>query len=166
MPPFQPSAYAIAKNMMWARGVKNIKHSSIDIFKNYWEEFNTMRVPILGEDRFFEIALELEHMATDEEDLKRLLLERRKLWEKECYFPEEEVLCEDARRTARRASQTGSLQHFLELLNGVVCGWEADEVQDTARSALQENAVKYGASAQPDYNAYVEEMLDSGDFYL
>ncbi|KAL7971050.1 hypothetical protein HDV63DRAFT_341481 [Trichoderma sp. SZMC 28014] len=176
MPPFQPSEYADAKQTMWAWGAKNMKHGSIDIFKNYWEEFNTMRVPILGEDRFFEIALELEQMATDEEDLKRLLLERRKLWEKEAVewlrtiarkasFPGEEVLCSDARSTVHRVTETGSLQHFFELLNGVVCGWEADEAEAIrdAPTLLEED---YGTGTQKfgDYHENVIHRLNSGNF--
>lgn len=160
--------------MIWARGVKNIKHAGIDIFGDYWEEFNTMRVPILGEDRFFEIALELEHIATDEEDLKRLLLERRKLWEEEatkwlavisrkCCLSDEDFLCEDACNTAYRASKTGSLQHFLELMNGVVYGWAADEVEDEVEDASRSTSAgsDIGMNKYPDFRTYYSDLLDS-----
>lgn len=120
-----------------------MSHSHIDIYGDYWERFNTMRVPILGEDRFLEIALELEHIAKDQEDLERLLTERKEEWEREAkewlgsialksWSGGESFQCEDASDAAYRASMTGSLQHFLELLNGVVYGWEPDEVQEEA----------------------------------
>ncbi|KAL7922237.1 hypothetical protein ACQKWADRAFT_83175 [Trichoderma austrokoningii] len=175
MPLFEPSWYISLKHVIWSRGVKNVKHSGIDIFKDYWEEFNTIRVPILGEDRFFEIALELEHMAKDEEDLRRLLLERRKLWEEEAtkwldtissklFHPGVDFLSEDASASAYRASRTGSLQHFLELLNGVVHGWAADEVEDEADDVpltdSQIEAINY-ANKQPDYPEYYASLLDS-----
>lgn len=143
MPAFESSDLAAGKRLIWESGVKNLSHSHINIYGDYWERFNTMRVPILGEDRFLEIALELEHVAKDQEDLERLLAERKEQWETEAKEwlggiamksgdGGESFQCEDASDAAWRASMTGSLQHFLELLNGVVHGWEPDEVQDEA----------------------------------
>ncbi|UKZ61166.1 uncharacterized protein TrAtP1_002436 [Trichoderma atroviride] len=141
MPAFESSDLAAGKRVIWESSVKNLSHAYINIFGDYWERFNTMRVPILGEDRFLEIALELEHVAKDQEDLERLLEERKEEWEKEAkqwlggiarksWTGGKSFQCEDASDTAYRASMTGSLQHFLELLNGVVHGWAPDEVQD------------------------------------
>ncbi|KAM0446074.1 hypothetical protein ACHAO4_009519 [Trichoderma viride] len=141
MPAFESSDLAEGKRVIWESSVKNLSHSHINIYGDYWERFNTMRVPILGEDRFLEIALELEHVAKDQEDLEKLLAERKEQWEKEAkqwlggiarksWTGGESFQCEDASDAAYRASVTGSLQHFLELLNGVVHGWQPDEVQD------------------------------------
>ncbi|UKZ84315.1 uncharacterized protein TrAFT101_000228 [Trichoderma asperellum] len=164
MPAFESSDLAAGKRLIWESGVKNLSHSHIDLFGDYWERFNTMRVPILGEDRFLEIALELEHVAKDEEDLERLLTERKEQWEKEAkewlggvalksWTGGESFQCEDASDAAYRASMTGSLQHFLELLNGVVHGWEPDEVQDEALNntdIINPNSNAQNTSAEPD----------------
>ncbi|KAL7894227.1 hypothetical protein HDV63DRAFT_383781 [Trichoderma sp. SZMC 28014] len=141
MPAFESSDLADGKRVIWENSVKNLSHSHINIYGDYWERFNTMRVPILGEDRFLEIALELERVAKDQEDLEKLLAERQEEWEREAkqwlggiarksWRGGESFQCKDASDSAYRASVTGSLQHFLELLNGVVHGWEPDEVQD------------------------------------
>lgn len=141
MPAFKSSDLADEKKVIWESAVKNSSHRYINIYGDYWERFNTMRVPILGEDRFLEMALELEHVAKDQEDLEGLLTERKEQWEKEAKqwlsrivrksrSGGESFQCEDASDASWRASSTGSLQHFLELLNGVVHGWKPDEVQD------------------------------------
>ncbi|KAM0259354.1 hypothetical protein ACHAQJ_003386 [Trichoderma viride] len=149
-----------------------------------------MRVPILGEDRFLELALELEQFAKDEEDLERLLTERKRQWEVEAkewlstiamksWSNDETFQCKDASLAAYRASMTGSLQHFLELLNGVVHGWEPDEVQDKApdttdianhssktqdTSAMAGDASEaraYDTGTQHDYEFYIQQKLAS-----
>ncbi|EHK42541.1 hypothetical protein TRIATDRAFT_86573 [Trichoderma atroviride IMI 206040] len=188
MPAFESSDLAAGKRLIWQSGVKNLSHAHIDIYGDYWERFNTMRVPILGEDRFLEIALELEHIAKDLEDLERLLTERKEQWEKEAkqwlsgiarksWTGGESFQCEDASDAAYRASMTGSLQHLLELLNGVVHGWEPDEVQDGTLDTdiVNSNANTQDASAeaddesqtmreeQVDYETYMRQKLASKD---
>ncbi|KAL7917437.1 hypothetical protein ACQKWADRAFT_306808 [Trichoderma austrokoningii] len=159
MPAFESSDLADGKRVIWQSAIKNLAHSHINIFGDYWERFNTMRVPILGEDRFLEIALELEHVAKDQEDLEKLLAERKEQWESEAkqwlrgialksWTGGKNFQCEDASNAAYRASVTGSLQHFLELLNGVVHGWEPDEVQDETPNGNDTDVVNPDSNTQ------------------
>lgn len=188
MPAFESSDLAAGKRLIWESGVKNLSHAQVDIYGDYWERFNTMRVPILGEDRFLEIALELEHVAKDLEDLERLLTARQEQWEKEAkqwlsgiarksWHGGESFQCEDASDAAYRASMTGSLQHLLELLNGVVHGWEPDEVQDetldtdivNSNANTQDTSAEAGDESQTvreeqvDYETYMRQKLASKD---
>lgn len=174
MPAFESSDLADGKRVIWESGVKNLSHSHINIYGDYWERFNTMRVPILGEDRFLEIALELEHVAKDQEDLERLLAKRKEQWEKEAKqwlgrmarrsrSGGEGFQCKDASDAAWRASTTGSLQHFLELLNGVIHGWQPDEVQDETLNdtdIMNPNSNTQNTSAETGD----EHESDSGDY--
>ncbi|KAL7814201.1 hypothetical protein V8C44DRAFT_363639 [Trichoderma aethiopicum] len=128
----------------------------------YWERFNTVQIPILGETDYFNYALEIAKLAQgSEEEFERIYTRRNKerlgefleLLEKaddRAFWKHEEFPCEDAADKICAVCKTGALEDFARLLRGITFGWEADIAHD----------------AQPDAHlSECEEAAQSSDSY-
>ncbi|PTB64386.1 hypothetical protein BBK36DRAFT_1179311 [Trichoderma citrinoviride] len=146
MPPFQNARphYKRRTLRIWNNQVGPDLRDPELLWGMDWERFNTVRIPVLEEDEYFERALEIAKGAKDREDFERSFRERNaKDWAElldlmsditrhTLYNDERDVFpCRDAWWKTRKASQTGSLMDFVRLLKGVAFGWEADEVRET-----------------------------------
>lgn len=109
------------------------------LWGDFWKRFNTVRIPVLPEEEYFERALEIAKSAKDRGDYEKIFEERNaRDWQelldlmsettRHTLYHHDNFPCDDAWRKARKASQTGSLMEFVRLLKGVAFGWEADEV--------------------------------------
>ncbi|KAL7935151.1 hypothetical protein V8C35DRAFT_300848 [Trichoderma chlorosporum] len=125
--------------------------------EDYWRRFNIMPIAILNEEAYFNAAMEVAQLANGQEaEFERIFEERnrmqrekidevrqaclyRTIYERE-FFP-----CERSLYVVGRASSVGSLQYFLELLDGIAHGWEANATRvqiDTAAGRLSEETEK------------------------
>ncbi|KAL7819775.1 hypothetical protein V8C26DRAFT_395168 [Trichoderma gracile] len=107
-----------------------------------WKRFNTVRIPVLPEEEYFERALEIAKSAKDRDEFEKIFEERNaRDWQElldlmyettmHTLYHHDDFPCDDAWRKARHASQTGSLMEFVRVLKGVAFGWEADEVRES-----------------------------------
>ncbi|KAL7896926.1 hypothetical protein HDV63DRAFT_74316 [Trichoderma sp. SZMC 28014] len=127
----------------WSQNVEPEMKSPELLWVDYWERFNTVKIPILHEHGFFETALEIAKLSKDKEEFEQrfeehnrnrkeeLLKSMSKAWT-DTFFDREvrERGYPDALRKARSACLTGCLHDFLQVVKGVVYGWEAEEVFD------------------------------------
>ncbi|KAL7946323.1 hypothetical protein V8C42DRAFT_320258 [Trichoderma barbatum] len=117
---------------------------------DYWERFNTMQIPLFGEEEYVNTAIEVLNNSKNPEDFEKnfervnkrrrevlMLLLGSALWKihKRKDFPSQAARC-----AAIRACETGCFQYFLQLLKGDIWGWEADiaEDADTANTLSEE----------------------------
>ncbi|TFB06235.1 hypothetical protein CCMA1212_001976 [Trichoderma ghanense] len=144
MPPFEnaPPDYKRRTLRIWYDQVEPDLRDPELLWGTAWERFNTVKIPVLPDEEYFERALEIAKVAKDREDFHRIFRERNaKDWEelldlmsattRHASWHHDDFPCDDAWRKTRKASQTGSLIHFVRLLKGVAFGWEADEVRET-----------------------------------
>jgi hypothetical protein len=122
------------------------------LWGEYWERFNTIRIPILGEDEYFNSAIAIVKASKDKEDFERLFEKTNKQrWEKfrslmvnisrEIDRTEESFPCQAAHLATFNACNNSCLEHFVGLLKGHVLGWEADVVESHAEpEALSDNS--------------------------
>lgn len=113
------------------------------LWGDYWERFNTVKIPILEEYAYFDTALEIAKLSKNKEEFEQRFEERNtkhkeevlkfmsKTWTEAMFDPEvSQRGCPDALVKVKYACSTGCLQDFLQVLKGVVYGWEAEEVHD------------------------------------
>ncbi|KAL6858416.1 hypothetical protein J3F83DRAFT_750728 [Trichoderma novae-zelandiae] len=144
MPPFEnaPPHYMRRTLRTWYSQVKPDLRDPELLWGDSWKRFNTMRIPVLPEDKHFERALEIAKIAKDREDFERIFLERNSNDWKELLHLMDDILmhasyhsdsfpCKDARNKVFKASQTGTLTDFIKVLKGLAFGWEADEIRET-----------------------------------
>lgn len=111
-------------------------------YGEYYERFNTIQIPILGESDYFDDAIEVAKLAHGQEaEFERIFTDRNtKRREKllsqiarvasQIIYMDENFLCKDARNAVSEVCQTGCLLGFLRLLKGITYGWEADVAED------------------------------------
>ncbi|KAK4081549.1 uncharacterized protein Triagg1_2290 [Trichoderma aggressivum f. europaeum] len=147
------------------------------LWGDYWRRFNTMQIPILGEDEYFKTATEIAEVAANEEEFENLFMKRNQqrqeelldltaditraiAWDK-CQFP-----CSAAKGAARKAGTTGCFEYFVSLLRGNVLGWEADEAgDDVPNNAIADSGEE---PKKPDdketQKPYGKEVQSFGDY--
>ncbi|ETS05679.1 kinase-like protein [Trichoderma reesei RUT C-30] len=141
MPPFEnaPPYYMRRTLRTWYNQVEPDLRDPELLWGDFWKRFNTVRIPVLPEEEYFERALEIAKSAKDRGDYEKIFEERNaRDWQelldlmsettRHTLYHHDNFPCDDAWRKARKASQTGSLMEFVRLLKGVAFGWEADEV--------------------------------------
>ncbi|TFB00341.1 hypothetical protein CCMA1212_007907 [Trichoderma ghanense] len=124
------------KNAEWRRTAPpHIKHPDF-LWGDYWRRFNTMQIPLFDEDEYYDIAIAVAKESNDQEEFeKRFERINRQQWKKltavmdhalkDALANAESFTSNDAWLTAVYASQTGCLQYFVQLLEGVVSGRKA-----------------------------------------
>ncbi|KAL6876790.1 hypothetical protein J3F83DRAFT_421398 [Trichoderma novae-zelandiae] len=142
MPPFEaPSPSHCEEHLSkWQRHVTPEMQSPDLLFGEYWRRFNTIRVPILGQHRYLNYAIEIAKLSKNKTDFERIFEARNKQLEKEMLklmskaanqtiynnvFP-----CQDASDKVFVASVTGAFTDFAALLQGLAFGWEADRADE------------------------------------
>lgn len=122
------------------------------LWGDYWRRFNTMQIPILGEDEYFKTATEIAEVAANEEEFEKLFMKRNQQRQEELFDLIDDITraiawdkgqfpCSAARRAALKAGTTGCFEYFVSLLRGNVLGWEADKAGDD----VPKNAVAHFA---------------------
>ncbi|KAL7916975.1 hypothetical protein ACQKWADRAFT_307964 [Trichoderma austrokoningii] len=127
----------------WSENVGPEMRSPELLWVKYWEQFNTVKIPVLQDRAFFDTALQIAKLSKDKEEFERRFEEhnsKRKekiigLMKKastNALFEHKfkEMACPDALNKAGYACVTGCLQHFLQVTKGIIYGWEAKEVFD------------------------------------
>ncbi|KAL7903765.1 hypothetical protein GGI35DRAFT_291985 [Trichoderma velutinum] len=111
-------------------------------YREYYERFNTIQIPILRESDYFNDTIEIAKLAHGQEaEFERIFTDRNtKRREKllsqiarvasQIIYMDENFPCKDTRNAVSEVCQTGCLLDFLRLLKGVTYGWEADAVED------------------------------------
>ncbi|KAL7785846.1 hypothetical protein V8C37DRAFT_313729 [Trichoderma ceciliae] len=145
MPPFKaPSPfYRWSLLCEWRKHVGPEMQSPELLWGDYWERFNTVKIPILEEYEFFDAALEIAKLSDGKEDFERLFEERNKkrkeevlkfmhkTWTDTMFDPKvSERQCEDALSRVQYACVSGCLEDFLQVVKGIAYGWEAEVVDD------------------------------------
>ncbi|KAL6887162.1 hypothetical protein HDV57DRAFT_488171 [Trichoderma longibrachiatum] len=142
MPPFEaPSPSQCEEHLSkWQRHVAPEMQSPDLLFGEYWQRFNTISVPILGQHRYLDYAIEIAKLSKNKTDFERIFQARKKQLEKEMLklmskaatqtiynnvFP-----CQDASDKVFTASITGAFTDFAALLQGLAFGWEADRANE------------------------------------
>ncbi|KAL7928071.1 hypothetical protein V8C35DRAFT_319029 [Trichoderma chlorosporum] len=133
-PPFCPSRFHI-----WS---DNVEPQMRYRYEEYYERFNTIQIPILGESDYFDDAIEVAKLAHGQEaEFERIFTEKNtKRRERlvsliarissQIIYMDENFPCKDARNAVSEVCQTGCLLGFLRLLKGITYGWEADVAED------------------------------------
>ncbi|KAL7813739.1 hypothetical protein V8C26DRAFT_155097 [Trichoderma gracile] len=121
------------------------------LWRTYWKRFNTVEIPILPQDEYFETALSISKLAGGRrDDFERIFEERKKEWWEGAKRQVAETLshadshreafpCDDAQEKMIRACGTGCLTHFLDILKGDTFGYEADVVRDESLDNVPSN---------------------------
>ncbi|KAH0491206.1 hypothetical protein TgHK011_002646 [Trichoderma gracile] len=136
--PFEPPnpRHHKYKNAEWRRTAPHdIKHPDF-LWSDYWRRFNTMQIPLFDEDEYYDVAIAAARESNGQEEFEQRLdkinrQQRKKLTAimdhalKDALANAESFTSNDAWRTAVHASQTGCLQYFVQLLEGVVSGRKA-----------------------------------------
>ncbi|PTB49518.1 hypothetical protein M431DRAFT_500289 [Trichoderma harzianum CBS 226.95] len=141
MPLFDTQRPPFCSNQLHAWS-DNVEPRMRNRYGEYYERFNTIQIPILGESDYFDNAIEVAKLAYGQEaEFKRIFTERNtKRREKllsqiaqitsQVIYIDENFPCKDARNTVSEVCQTGCLLDFLRLLKGITYGWEADVAED------------------------------------
>ncbi|KAL7811018.1 hypothetical protein V8C44DRAFT_349932 [Trichoderma aethiopicum] len=140
--PFDPPYFfRISQCQEWGKNTREMLGDEL-LWRTYWKRFNTVEIPILPQDEFFDTALSIAKLAGGRrKEFERIFEERNKekwtevkrLLGKTHYHAEchkEAFPCEDARKKLIRVCETGCLTHFLDILKGNAYGYEADVVRD------------------------------------
>ncbi|RFU81622.1 hypothetical protein TARUN_570 [Trichoderma arundinaceum] len=126
------------RNTEWRRDA-HISICDVDfLWGLFWHRYNTIQIPIFGEEEYFQIAIAIARRTKNREEFEKEFektnKERREALRRlmgaatlksmgEAGFP-----CKAAQDAAFFAGQTGCLEYFIKLLKGTVYGWEADIV--------------------------------------
>ncbi|KAL7904562.1 hypothetical protein GGI35DRAFT_462682 [Trichoderma velutinum] len=143
MPPFESPKGPFRSSQLhaWSDNVEPRMHDLL--WRDYWQRFNTVQIPILGENDYFNNAMEVAKLAKGQKDeFERIFEERNKKRQKlvlsqmftagmQTRDKNDVFSCKDARDTVSKVCQTGCLLDFLRLLIGTAHGWEADAVEDS-----------------------------------
>ncbi|KAL6854084.1 hypothetical protein J3F83DRAFT_764555 [Trichoderma novae-zelandiae] len=165
--PFEPPYYfRISQSSKWNKATDEMQGDEL-LWRTYWKRFNTVQIPILPQDDFFETALSIAKLAGGrQEDFERIFEERnKKRWAEvlsqmgktrfhaECH--KEAFPCEDAREKMIRVCRTGCLTHFLDILKGNTFGYEADVIRDepldNAPNSLREEEAEFLKKWESEY---------------
>ncbi|KAL6795550.1 hypothetical protein J3E68DRAFT_351537 [Trichoderma sp. SZMC 28012] len=142
-----------------------------ELWGDYWRRFNTMQIPMLGEDEYFKTATAIAEVAANEEEFEKLFITRNKQREEELLDLIDDITeaivwdkgrfpCWAARHAALNAGRTGCFEYFVSLLQGNVLGWEADRAGD----GMPNNVVThFGEEAQKPDDEEVQGSSDNED---
>ncbi|KAL6873053.1 hypothetical protein J3F83DRAFT_731892 [Trichoderma novae-zelandiae] len=142
MPPFKAPLPPHCKKHLyeWHESVPPEMQSSDLLLGDYWERFNTIRIPILGQYRYLDKAVKIAKLSKNKADFERMFREKNMQLEKEILqlmrktanqtiynnvFP-----CQDASNKAFAASTSGAFMDFVHILTGIAFGWEADAADE------------------------------------
>jgi hypothetical protein len=121
------------------------------LWGDYWQQFNTIQIPIFGESDYFDNAIEVAKLAQGQKAEFEQIFEKRNEKRREellsllanaAYqtISNENVFpCQDARDTVHDVCLTGCLLDFLRLLKGNAFGWEADTAEDAQLGGVTSN---------------------------
>ncbi|KAL7894978.1 hypothetical protein HDV63DRAFT_383256 [Trichoderma sp. SZMC 28014] len=173
MPPFEkprpPFRYSHLQD--WSENVEPSMQTML--FGHYWEEFNTIKIPILKQDDYVKDAVEVAKLAKGQKaEFERIFTERnrkrrgelltrmaratdRTTYDHYGIFP-----CGDARDTVLDVCLNGSLLEFLRLLEGTIYGWEADEAGAAGAADEQSDDANYNVSEEKPQTP-IDEETDS-----
>ncbi|KAK3384694.1 hypothetical protein B0T24DRAFT_674433 [Lasiosphaeria ovina] len=138
------------------------------LWKDYWQRFNTITIPLLDEDAFFSDALAAARAAQSRTHLEELLGEKSKERRKELEqlipsiglaavslatpFPSE-----TARLAAAKVGRTGSLDSLLQFVGGAIWGLaESDDDKDGKRDASGSQEGQLDEYRPPDEDSYFD----------
>lgn len=143
---------------------------------DYWRRYNTIEITVQSESDYFNTAIEVAKLAGGREaEFERIFEQRKKrrleklfdLMEDGTYqtiYERKIFPCERSRQTVSKVCSSGCLQDFLELLNGIAHGWEANALDDTT-SNLSEETEKtqeppdlYGKIQTDSYNRLATQL--------
>ncbi|KAL7932217.1 hypothetical protein V8C35DRAFT_307716 [Trichoderma chlorosporum] len=111
-----------------------------ELWGKYWDQFNTIRIPILSPDAYVKVAVTVAKDASSPEDFENRFREfNRRSWDqlesdlaamrRKIYDMKEKFSCQDAYDSVSAACRGGCLEHYVNLLKGNINGWEADPVE-------------------------------------
>lgn len=137
------------------------------LWGDYWQRFNTIQIPILGPNVYFENALSIAKQAKGQkEEFERRFEElNKRRQELACKMltaamraidEEDTYLCKNARDTVSELCQTGCFLDFLRLLIGTSHGWEADAAEDSQLNSTTGNLSE-------ETQASADQIQDSSD---
>ncbi|KAL7894371.1 hypothetical protein HDV63DRAFT_396834 [Trichoderma sp. SZMC 28014] len=108
------------------------------LWKDCWERFNTIQMPITSTQEYFDIAIKIAKVSHDKSSFEKLFRQtirqrqaevtkwyadfKRNAWREGQSFP-----CGTARVLAVEFCRTGSLNCLLQILDGVAYGWKNED---------------------------------------
>lgn len=138
------------------------------LWKECWEQFNLMKIPILTDDEFYRTAMEIaeDENVTSGEEFKRCFEEEmmlrqaewKRMSDKVCHqivrhyeaFP-----CKDAWRKVEKAYMHRCYMNFMELFKGVALGWEPDALVDIPSDGVTLYDDYYDGYIGHDYDSHI-----------
>ncbi|KAM0254878.1 hypothetical protein ACHAQJ_006315 [Trichoderma viride] len=140
-----------SRNTAWARAAHPGMSDADHLWRDYWERFNTIQIPIFSEEEYFQTAIAVAKASKDKEDFERIFEETNKQrgeifrvlmrdisWKID--NSKERFPSRAAFLTTFDACNNSCLEHFVGLLKGNVFGWEADvEELDAESEALSDD---------------------------
>lgn len=125
--------------IQWVKAGKP-SFNSPALLAEYHRKFNTISIPISSPGAFFTDAVAASRDADTRADLEKKLDEIRQKRAQECisliesiresyYSAQGRRLPTQVREAALMASQTGSLDHLLQFITGVVFGWDGVDMK-------------------------------------
>ena len=140
--PFSPPRDTNEKDKRWQAFAKPGLRDSRYLWKDYWQRFNAITIPLLDEDAFFADALAAAKEAQNREHLKELLgeksNERRRELDKivteisyATVFDRNRCSSEAAWSAAYKVGGAGSLDSFVRSASGIVWGWGDGDKDNT-----------------------------------
>ncbi|KAL7929143.1 hypothetical protein V8C35DRAFT_316361 [Trichoderma chlorosporum] len=176
MPPFQPPRPPFRSSQLraWSNTVEPEMRNLL--WGDYWHRFNTVQIPILGEDDYFKNAVEVAKLAKGQKaEFERMFEERnRKRQDKlisqmakaanQTIYKDDIFPCKDALIAVSEVCLSGCLTHFLRLLNGTAYGWEADAA-DVCLNNAAGNLSEEMQNSPIDQGADFESQLLDDSYY-
>jgi hypothetical protein len=156
--PFSPPRDTREKDLRWQTFAEVGCRDSRPLWTSYWQQFNTITIPLLDEDAFFSDALAAAKVARDREHLEQLLREKSKDRRAELetvfhkiphasIFGKNRSLPEAAWDAAEKVGRSGSLDSFIQLAGGIVWGW-GDEQLGERRPRRESSPFTYTATQE------------------
>lgn len=122
------------KNTEWSQAAHSGMRSPDHLWGEYWQRFNTFRIPIFDKVEYFRIAMAVAKDSTSKEDFERKfeqvnerrLRELQSLLSRMYWNIERSSTPRAAHIETSDANTLGCLEHFVRVLNGYVFEQKAD----------------------------------------
>ncbi|KAL7786272.1 hypothetical protein V8C37DRAFT_392443 [Trichoderma ceciliae] len=151
MPPFDTPGppFRLSQLRAWSDNVEPQMRNLL--WGHYWQQFNTIQIPLLAQSDYFNNAIEVAKLAKGQKaEFERIFKKRNEQQREELLsqmtkaglqtiYNDEIFPCKDARDTVSKVCSTGCLLDFLQLLIGTAHGWEADAAEDSQSESATGN---------------------------
>lgn len=131
------------KNTQWAEAAHRGMDSPDHLWGEYWQRFNTFRIPLLDKEEYFRTAMAFAKDSKSREDFeqrfeeenKRRLKMLRSMLKNMYWDLEENLPTRTARNATSDAQDLSCLEHLVRLLNGYISDRKADI--ESAKTAVE-----------------------------